>query len=176
MGCLLAVGACGTNFSAQTNQVYQPAAGADAYTDDLKLLNVLAVDNADGTATLSASVTNRTTTDDSITDVTGTDDEGNAVDVELVEPIDVPAHELVKTGEEAQIIISSDDVQAGYYVTLDFTFENSSPTSVDVPVVTRDEEGVYADTYDDIAEAPEQAPKQQTNKQSNAEDSEDSEG
>lgn len=162
MACLLVVGACGTNFSAQTNQVYQPASGADAYTDELKLLNVLAVDNADGTATLSATLVNRTGTDDSVTEVTGVDGEGNTIDVQLAEPIEIPAHELVKTGEEAQIVITSDDVRSGYYVKLDFTFENSAPTKVDVPVVSRDEEGVYADAYTDIAEAPEPAPKQKS--------------
>ncbi|HLR85452.1 MAG TPA: hypothetical protein VK059_10920 [Nocardioidaceae bacterium] len=161
VACLLAMSACGTNFGAQTNQVYQPASGADAYTDELKLLNVLAVDNADDTATLSATLVNRTGTDDSVTAVSGTDGEGNDIDVQLVDPVEIPAHGRVKTGEEAQIVVSSDDLTAGYYVNLDFTFENSSPTKVDVPIVTRNEEGVYADAYTDIAEAPEQTPKQQ---------------
>lgn len=152
--CLLLVGACGTNFEAQTNQIYQPAIGANESNDQIKLLNVLGVANDDDTATLSASIYNKTTEDDVVTAVTGTDGEGNSIEVELVEPIELPAQDLVATGEEAQVVVSFDEMTAGYYVTLDFEFENASPVEVDVPIVTRDEEGVYDGAYDEIAEAP----------------------
>lgn len=158
--CLLGVSACGTNFEAQTNQVYQAAAGANHNTGQVKLLNVLVVDNSDDTGTLSASLLNKVDEDDTISGVTGTNTEGDAIDVELVEPVELPAHELVLTGEEAQVVVSSDDLTPGRYVTLTFQFEDAAPVEIDVPVVERDDHGIY----DAIAEAPEPAPKQNSDK------------
>ena len=148
--CLLLVSACGTNFDAQTGQVYQPAAGANQDTEQIKMLNVVAVDNADNTATLSASLLNKADEADAISGVTGTNN-GDAIDVELVEPIELPPHELVKTGEEAQVVVAFDDLQAGYYVKLDFEFESAAPIEVNVPIASRDDAAVY----EGIAEAPE---------------------
>lgn len=156
VACLLAVGACGTGVDAQTNQVYQPAAGANVRADSVDLLNVLAVDNSDDTATISASILNKADADDQLTGVTGTTESGDAVeggqpvDVQLADPIDLQSQELVKIGARAEIVVSYDSLGGGQYVTLDFEFENSAPIEMDVPVVARDDHG----TYDGIAEAP----------------------
>ena len=156
--CLIAVGACGTGFDAQTNQVYQPAAGANIRADNIDLLNVVGVDNSDDTATLSLGVLNKADADDTLTTVTGVTDSGDKVeggqevDVEFADPIDLPSGTLVKLGEEPEIVISYDGLGGGQYTTLTFEFENSAPIEVDVPVVSRGDEGVY----DSIAEAPDQ--------------------
>ncbi|UYM06854.1 hypothetical protein [Solicola gregarius] len=154
---LLAVSACGTGFDAQTNQVYQPAAGANERAESVDLLNVLAADNSDDTATISASLLNKGDADDTVTAITGTTDSGDGlkggdpIDVQLAGPIALPTHELVKVGADAEIVVSYDDLGGGQYVTLDFEFENAAPITMDVPVVARGEHGIY----DGIAEAPE---------------------
>ena len=148
------VSACGTNFSAQTNQPYQPAEGANADSDKVKVLNAVAVANSDDTATLSASLITEAADADSLTGVTGTDGEGQPLDVTLDEPIELSPDAFVKTGEEPQVVLSLNETGPGYYVTLDFEFENAAPLEMDVPVVERGDEGMY----DEIAEAPEPAP------------------
>src|SRR4051794_15688522 len=59
---MLSLGACGTGFSAQTNQVYQPAVGADA-RGDVDALNTLLVANPNGSATVSVGLQNNLTED-----------------------------------------------------------------------------------------------------------------
>ncbi|UPK74586.1 hypothetical protein MU582_19440 [Nocardioidaceae bacterium SCSIO 66511] len=156
--CLLALGACGTGFDAQTNQVYQPAAGANDHATDVDLLNVVGVDNSDDTATISASVLNKADADETITGVTGVTDSGDdveggkEVDITFAGPIDLPHGDLVKLGEEAEIVISYEDLGGGQYATLTFEFQNAAPVEMDVPIVSRGDEGVY----DAVAEAPAQ--------------------
>ncbi|MGH3357516.1 MAG: hypothetical protein ACRDO7_01850 [Nocardioidaceae bacterium] len=153
LACLLGVSACGTGFEAQTSQAYQAAAGSNERAADLDVLNMLAVENTDGTATVSAALINKSDEDDSLTAVTGTDSEGNEIDVELIGPIALPPGKLVTLGEEAEIVLSG-DLSAGYYTTLNLQFENGAPVEIEVPIVEREEDG----TYDDIAEAPQPAP------------------
>lgn len=153
VACLLGISACGTNFEAQTNQAYQAAAGSNERAAGVDILNMLAVENADGTATVSATVLNKSGGDDSITAVSATDEEGDDVDVELSQPVALPDGKSVMLGEEPEIVISDEDLSAGYYTTLTLQFDSIAPVQIQIPVVDRGDEG----TYDGIAEAP--APK-----------------
>ena len=153
LACLLGLAACGTGVNAQTNQSYQAAAGSNEREADVDVMNILAVENTDGlAATISAGVIAKGQDDagDTLTGVSGTDGEGNELDVQLDAPVELPDGELVTLGEEPEITLSGDAVEAGYYVTLDLQFETAAPVEVEVPVVERGEEG----TYDSVAEAP----------------------
>lgn len=152
--CLLGVGACGTGFEAQTNHSYQAAEGSNERSEDVDAMNMVAVENSDGTATVSAALLAKTDDGDALTDVTGTDSDGDQVDIEFDGPLTLPKGDLVMLGEEPELVLSGDAVEAGYYVALDLQFETAAPVEVEVPIVERGEEG----TYDSVAEAPEPEP------------------
>ena len=56
----VALAGCTNGFDAQTNQQYQAGVGADLRTGQVQLYGTLAVDNGDGTATLSTVIVNTT--------------------------------------------------------------------------------------------------------------------
>lgn len=146
------VSACGTGLGAQTDQIYQASAGADARSDSMELHSVVAVENPDGTSTISAVLLNKAAEPDQLSAVTAATGDDQPVDLEFSDPIDLPTGELVRLGEEPEIALTG-DTDTGDYVTLDVQFENAAPMQIDVPVVARDSEG----TYDEVAEAPEPA-------------------
>lgn len=151
---MLGLSGCGTGFDAQTNQAYQPGDGSIERTADVDLLGVVAVDNADDTATISASIMNKSDADDRLVGVTGAGRSGDAIDVEVADPVDLPPGDLVSLGEEPEVVLSSDELAPGYFTDLTFEFENAGPVDIDVPVVSREE----SETYAEIAEAPEPEP------------------
>lgn len=150
LACLLGLAACGTGVNAQTNQSYQAAEGSNERTEHVDAMNVIAVENSDGTATVSAALLAKADDGDALTGVTGTDPDGGQVDVEFDGPITLPEDDLVSLGEEPELVLSGDAIEAGYYITLTLEFETAAPVEVEVPVVERGEEG----TYDSVAEAP----------------------
>lgn len=143
----LALGGCSdTGFSAQTNQTYQPAIGAN-YRGDVNVLNTLLVANASGTATLSAGVVNQTQDEDSITGVTATTLTGTTLavtspdkDMALPPEQNVP---LGKSGGAGVYVV--EDAPVGKYVRLTITFTTAPPATIETPVVTRGSD------YDDVA-------------------------
>ena len=149
---LLAVTALGlagcsnTGVDAQTNQQYQPGVGANLRTGDVQLYNTLAVDNGDGTATVSAVVVNTSDETQKLDGATATTS-GGAVDVKAAPAIIGPGDSF-DTGPAATVVLTGDTVGAGDYVSLTFTFDQAGDVSIEAPVVTRTE------MYDDVAEEP----------------------
>jgi hypothetical protein len=138
-----ALSACGTSFSAQTNQQYQAGVGANLRQGDLQVYNGLFVDNGDGTATFSGGLLARGD-NQSLTSATITPKTGPAIDVTLSAPIELPGEKLVTLGTTAEILISDKAVTAGDYVKI--TFKSDTATAmIDVPVVARTPE------YDSVA-------------------------
>jgi hypothetical protein len=157
---LVALAGCSTGFNAQTSHVYDAGAGTNDRGSGVDLLNALFVENADGTATLSATlVLNPGEFDDGVEvpatvtleDMTVTTLDGDPIEASLVEGgIPLEPNEPVKIGEEPVATVSGDNFAAGGMVTLNVDFDVAvEPIQMDVPVVTR--EGT--DIYDEIAEA-----------------------
>jgi hypothetical protein len=131
----LGLGGCaGTGVDAQTNAQYQAGVGANVRTGSIQLFNALAVDNDNGTATLSAAVLNTTNKSVKLVDV----------DVEPLEesgvggwPLIVGPGQLKDIGKSGTVVIDSKSLKAGDYVRVKLTFSGKNSVSVDAPVVAR---------------------------------------
>ena len=156
---LVALTGCSTGTNAQTNHVYDAGVGTNDRGSGVDLLNVLFVDNADGTATLSATLLlNPGEFDDgaevpetvTLEDLMVTTLDGDPIEASLVEGgIPMEPNQPVRIGEEPLATMSGDNFAAGGMVTINFDFDVAvEPIQMDVPVVTR--EGT--DMYDEIAE------------------------
>lgn len=155
---LVALSGCSTSFDAQTNAVYDPAAGTNARGGGVDVLNALIVDNADGTGTLSTTlVYNPGEFDDNVElpptitldEMTVTTLSDEPIDSTLVSGgIALEPNESVKVGEEPVATVSGDNFAAGEFVWLNLGFDAAAePVRLQVPVVTREN----TDWYDDIA-------------------------
>lgn len=141
----LALGGCSdTNFSAQTNQQYQPAIGANV-RGDVDVLNTLLVANPDGSATLSAGVVNQSDDDDSVTGVTAATLGGDTLTVTTpATDMPLPSQQIVPLGKSGGTgVYAVSGAPIGKYVRLTLTFATAPPAVIEAPVVTRGE--YYAD-------------------------------
>jgi hypothetical protein len=128
--------ACG--FSAQTDQVYQPAVGIIDRSGTVDILNALIVSGEDGSGTFAGTLVNKSTTaDDRLDSVTGP---GITASRRTVALDPEGAANLGKTG---QIQVRGDGVVPGKYVELTLVFHSGQSTTVKVPVVPAG--GDYAD-------------------------------
>jgi len=131
-------GCAGTGMDAQTNAQYQAAIGANVRTGAIQLFNALAVDNGNGTLTLSAAVLNTTTQPVKLVSA-----DIDAPDHQLVNsgvgtwPLIVGAGQLKDIGKAGSVIIDSARIKAGNYVTVKLVFSGKNSVSVDAPVVAR---------------------------------------
>ena len=140
-------GCSGTGVGAQTNQQYQAGVGANLRTGQVQLYNALAVDNEDGTATLSAVIVNTSEETQKLDAASATTSDGTSVDSQIAPAIVGPGDSF-DTGPAATVVFSGGDMKAGDYVTLTLAFDKAGDVTVDVPVVTRTE------MYSDVAENP----------------------
>ena len=132
-------GCTGTGVDAQTNQQYQAGVGANLRTGQVQLYNTLAVDNGDGTATLSTVIVNTTDETQKLDAVVGHDRRSG----DQVERRGRAGHHrprrLFNTGPAATVVLTGDTVEAGDYVTLTLTFDKAGDVTIEAPVVTRTE-------------------------------------
>jgi copper(I)-binding protein len=130
--------ACGSNFGAQTDQVYIPADGVNSREGTVDVLNALIISEEPGSGRLVAGLANNSSEEDALVDVQGAgDDQG--VEVQLTET-EIPASGLVQLAdpdaEEVVLVTGEDDaVRAGTFVRLTFTFESSDSVELNVPVL-----------------------------------------
>jgi hypothetical protein len=129
-------GCAGTGVDAQTNEQYQAGVGANVRTGAIQLFNALAVDNGNGTATLSAAILNTTNEAARLTAATAKDANGSAVATTLA-PAIVGAGQMFDTGKPGAVLLTSKKVTAGDYVTVKLTFSGGHSVTVDAPVVPR---------------------------------------
>ena len=151
---LLALGACGTGFSAQTNQVYQAGVGAN-HRGDIDVLNTLFVTNDDGSATLSASIVNNTDSADELSSVEVTTLDGKTLEVDSTEkklPLKRGIASVVGGAADAGGFWISKGATAGDYVKVTLSFNKTAPITIEAPVVTRTAQ------YADVASAPQPTP------------------
>lgn len=135
---LLALSACG--FEAQTNQQYQAAVGANAH-GDVDVLNALLVANDDGSATVSAGFVNNTGDEQNLASVTITTLAGEELIVRSpkLPPLPIPVDLLTtlgSAGDTASYTVTR-GAEAGYYVQATFSFSDSTPVTIEIPVVAR---------------------------------------
>lgn len=138
----LGLGGCGTGFSAQTNQVYQPGVGANA-RGDVDSLNTLLVANSDGTATLSASLHNNLDAEQSLSSVKVASLSGEELVVQspkIMLPLPADGVETLGGPQSAGIFTVTKDAPAGAYVTVTYTFSDSPALTVQAPIVARSAE------------------------------------
>lgn len=139
-------GCSDTNFSAQTNQQYQAAVGANA-TGEVDVLNTLLVANPDGTATISTGLVNHEPADDTVTGISAQTLSGSNLPVTVAEEdVTLPFDSLVLLGREGEPgIFTVSGAPVGLYVRLMVSFENAPDVTIEAPVVVR------SGPYDQIA-------------------------
>jgi copper(I)-binding protein len=124
--------ACG--FNAQTDLVYQPAAGANNRDGVVDVLNAVVVSDTEGEGTFAGTLVNKGTDPDtlvSVSDATGTVD------------VDVPPGQAVNLATEGQVRLEAANLRAGGFVPLTLQFASGQTTEIDVPVLAH--RGDYAD-------------------------------
>jgi copper(I)-binding protein len=142
---LLGVVGCGSNFDAQTQQPYQPAVGISDRSGQVYSINTLIVTDGQGNGTVVAALINQSDAEDTLQSVTAVDDQGGGMSVQPLPEggISLPARNLVQLATDGSVRLESDNLEAGRFVTLTFTFANAAPVKVDVPVV--EQTSTYAD-------------------------------
>ncbi|MCW2753596.1 MAG: hypothetical protein JWQ32_1007 [Marmoricola sp.] len=126
------LGACG--FSAQTDQVYQAAAGVNDRSGNVDILNALVVSGTDGVGTLSTTlVDNDQTRSDELTSVTGPGIE--ATTAGIVVPAGGHA-DISNPGADGgpQVVLRGAGIKPGQFVTLTFVFASGQSTTLQVQV------------------------------------------
>ena len=141
----LGLGGCaGTGTDAQTNAQYQAGVGANVRSGAIQLYNALAVDNGDGTATLSAAILNRDDRPAKLKSADATASDGSTVDVQTA-PAIIDAGQMFNIGKAGAVILADKELTAGEYVTVKLTFDGGREVSVEAPVVAR------TAIYDEVA-------------------------
>ncbi len=147
VAALVGVVGCGSNFEAQTQQPYQPAVGISNREGTVYALNTLVVTDGEGNGTVVSALINQAATEDRLLSVTATDGATQLRVLPLPEGgIALPPSRLVQLETTGAVRIRSDNLRAGYFVTLTFSFANAAPLELDVPVVeVVDADSPYAD-------------------------------
>ncbi|MDX6278733.1 MAG: hypothetical protein QOJ72_2861 [Nocardioidaceae bacterium] len=136
---ILTLSACG--FDDQTNQQYQPAAGANYRSSTINVLNTVLVANANDSATLSASIVNNSKENQSLSSVTvDTLDGGESLPVRgLKSLLPLPKGETAFLGQasDAGGWTVTSGAKPGYYVKVTLNFTDAPAVTVEAPVVAR---------------------------------------
>lgn len=137
-------GCAGTGVDAQTNEQYQAGVGANVRTGAIQLFNALAVDNGNGTATLSAAILNTTNQSARLAAASAKGAKGVTITTTLA-PAIVGAGQMFDAGKPGTVLLTSKKLTAGDYVTVKLTFSGGHSVTVDAPVVAR------TSIYDNVA-------------------------
>jgi hypothetical protein len=135
---------CGVNFSAQTDQVYQPAVGSDDRSSMVDVLNAMVVSGSTGSGTVVATlVNNDQAQDDTLRGVAGA---GKDASIKVTPGGDttIPTAGLLNLATSGSIFATGEQLEPGSFVELTFTFDRAEPVTLDVPVVSADNPA-YAD-------------------------------
>jgi hypothetical protein len=156
LGAAPALAACSfgtSNFDAQTNQFYTPAEGVNERTGGVDVLNALVVaDEAGRGRFIAGLVNNSELTDDALTQVQGAGDDGD-VQGSLGTPIDVVRDGFVNLADEGSepVVLEGEQIVPGRFVEVTLTFQEADEVTVEIPVVTAEDD--YADIEVPSAEA-----------------------
>jgi hypothetical protein len=135
---------CGATFGAQTDQVYNPAAGVDDRAGSVDVLNALIVSGTEGSGTVIASLVNNDQTHaDSLRGVAGAGAD-SSLQVTPGGDTAIPADGMLNLATDGRITARGERVKAGNFVEITFSFERGEPVTMKVPVVSSDDP-VYKD-------------------------------
>jgi copper(I)-binding protein len=129
-----ALAGCSTNFSAQTDQVYNPSVGSNARGGEVEALGVTVVSGSAGTGTLSATLVSNSDKPESLSAVTiggaSATINGSGVTVQPRGNLNLSTDGNVRvTGGDTSTIV------AGKWVDVQLTFTGLPPVTVKAPVV-----------------------------------------
>lgn len=130
--------ACGgTGFDAATLQPYDAADGANSRDSEVMVLNAVFVDNANGSATLSASFLNRTDSVQTLREVAAATLAGEELNIELAGPVTLAPNELYASGMKSADAVLNSDAIAGEVVRVVFVFDNAEDVELTLPLMAR---------------------------------------
>ena len=133
----LGLTACG--FDAPTDQVYNPPVGVNDMDGVVSTLNVAIVSDTDGSGTLVTTFANRDPeNDDQLVDI-----QGQGVTFEVGGDTVIPAGGVL-VADDGSLQATGEDVVAGNFVQLTYTFDRAESISIQAPVVSN-EDFEYAD-------------------------------
>jgi hypothetical protein len=131
-----ALTACG--FSAQTDQVYQPAVGVNDRSGSVEILNALVVSGTDGTGTFAGTLVNENQTQDDVLESVS----GPGITAPRSN-VTIKAGDHVSLAQSGALILQGSSIKPGTFVDLTFSFGSGQSTTLKVPVVTAS--GDFAD-------------------------------
>jgi hypothetical protein len=141
---LVVLTGCASNFSAQTQQRYQPAEGVSNRLGQVFVIDALIVEDGKGNGTLDAAFINQQAGADALDNVSVTDGAGKPVKVVNVTgaPLPLPPQHSVQVAYSGVIRLSGtpETVKEGTFVTIRFTFNRAAPLTEQIPVVPHDAE------------------------------------
>lgn len=126
---------CGGNFNQQTTQIYNAAEGVDDRSGSVDVLNALVVSSESGSGAVVATfVNNSQTRADSLKSIAGA---GNDADLTITPggPTAIPAAGLLNLADRGRNFVEGEQIRAGYFVDVTFTFEHGTAITVNIPVV-----------------------------------------
>jgi hypothetical protein len=130
-----ALSSCGVNFGAQTEQVYNPAAGVDNRSGTVDVLNALIVCGKDGSGTVVATLVNQDQSHaDTLRGVAGSGKDAS-LQVTPGGATTIPAAGMLNLATKGHIFARGSRVTAGNFVQITFTFARAAAITVQVPVV-----------------------------------------
>lgn len=144
-----ALSACGTNFDAQTDQIYTPADGENSYEGSVDVLNALIVSDTPGSGRFIAGLVNNETSEaDTLQGVEGVGDSAEVTfSIEGGETEIPPGGSLQLSNDDAAMVVASGSEEvlaAGKYVRVSVSFANGETAELNVPVMAP------AETYDEV--------------------------
>jgi hypothetical protein len=134
LACFALTG-CSGGFDAQTQQLYQAATGISNRDSDVYVLNALVVTDGKGNGTVAGTLLDQAKQADTLQNVTAVDSSGKTISTKLASPLQLPPDQSVKLETNGAVRLTGSSVQAGYFVTVTFTFANAAPLTMAIPVV-----------------------------------------
>jgi hypothetical protein len=138
---LLAPTACGSNFGAQTDQLYQPAVGTNSRTGSVWALD-MAVVTAGNKGILTGALINQGHRNDQLVGVAGQAGTTQLSGSIAGSTATLRAGQLVQLAHSGAVTLTGKRLTDGSIVTISLTFAKARPITLGVPVVTRT--GIYA--------------------------------
>ncbi|MGZ4460529.1 MAG: hypothetical protein ACXVEU_20030 [Nocardioidaceae bacterium] len=130
-----AISACGVNFGAQTDQIYNPTVGTDDRSGTVDVINALIVSGKHGSGTVVAGLVNNSAAgSDRLVSVAGA---GKTADVQVSVggPTKIPARGLLNLAKDGKVTATGSSIVPGKFVTLTWSFQRGKSVTFDAPVV-----------------------------------------
>ena len=132
---------CSTNFSAPTDQVYDPSRGTNDRSGTVDVLGTVVVSPANGTGTAVATlVNNDSSKPDKLLAVTVA---GAPAKIDQAADVTIPPLGFINLATSGAVTATADAIVAGKFIELTFTFQRGQAITIQAPVVPNT--GFYAD-------------------------------